>query len=127
MLFDFVFCDWLNIEGKSAEELKRLRIYGDHEKSFFKINESAKARDDLFYFVVNVRIINMRHSVFIFVCKKEEWEKFLHENLKNPNECSKEGRLLEILKLCLIELYIIDVKVKYKCSIYDFFEGLNTF
>jgi len=99
-LFNFVFCDWLNIEGKSEEELQRLRSYGENEKSFFKINEAAKSRVDLFYLVINVRIVNTRHSVFIFVCKKDEWEMFLQENLKNPNDSSNNGRLLEILKLC---------------------------
>ena len=106
-LFDFVFCDWLNIEGKSEEELRRLRIYGENEKSFFKINEAANARSDLFYLVINTRIVNMRHSVFIFACKKEKWQKFLQDNLKNPNERRKKSRLLEILKLCF------KVKVKF--------------
>ena len=106
-LFDFVFCDWLNIEGKSEDELRQLRSYGENENSFFKINEAANTRVDLFYLVINVRIVNMRHSVFIFVCKKEQWEKFLQENIKNPNERNKKGRLLEILKLCF------KVKVKF--------------
>ena len=106
-LFRFVFCDWINIEGKSEAELANLQNYGDHPNSFFKINDVAKARADLFYLVINVRIVNMRHSVFIFACKKEEWDQFLHENLKNPNECDNEKSLLEILRLCM------KVKVKF--------------
>ena len=83
-LFKFVFCDWINIEGKSPEMLSN---YGNHEKSFFKINESVNTSEDLFYLVINVRIVNMRQSVFIFVCKKVEWDTFLKENLKDPKEC----------------------------------------
>ena len=78
-LFRFVFCDWINVEGKGPEHLAN---YGDHEKSFFKINEAVKARNDLFYLVVNTRIVNMRQSVFIFGCKKDEWKSFLEENMK---------------------------------------------
>ena len=102
-LFRFVFCDWINIEGQGPEKLAN---YGDHEKSFFKINESAKTRNDLFYLVVNVRIVNMRQSVFIFVCKKEEWKIFLEEHLKDPKEClggidNNLSRLVETLRLCM--------------------------
>ena len=41
-LFKFVFCDWINVEGKSPETLFN---YGDHEKSFFKINESVNTSE----------------------------------------------------------------------------------
>ena len=79
-----------------------LQSYGDHEKSFFNINESVKARDDLFYLIVNTNILNMRNSVFIFVCKKEEWKHFLDKNLKDKKDGSKKSKsLLEILKLCM--------------------------
>ena len=78
-LFKFVFCDWINVEGKGPEKLVN---YGNHEKSFFNINESVKARSDLFYLVINTRIVNMRQSVFIFVCKRQEWDTFLKRNLK---------------------------------------------
>ena len=78
-VYKVVFCDWINVEGKSLEHLAN---YGDHEKSFFKINEAVKARNDLFYLVVNTRIVNMRQSVFIFACKKDEWKSFLEENMK---------------------------------------------
>ena len=86
-LFKVVFSDWINVEGKGPEVLAN---YGDHEKSFFKINESVRARSDLFYLVINTRIINMRQSVFIFVCKKEEWQNFLDENLKENKDDSKK-------------------------------------
>ena len=48
----------------------------------------------------------MRQSVFIFVCKKEEWKVFLNENLKDPKQYlggsnNEKNRLLEALKLCL--------------------------
>ena len=102
-LFRFVFCDWINIEGQGPEKLAN---YGGHEKTFFNINEIAKARNDLFYLVINVRIVNMRQSVFIFVCKKEEWESFLKEHLKDPKDCfngadTNISRLMETLKLCM--------------------------
>jgi len=91
------------VEGKGPEVLAN---YGDHEKSFFKINESVKARSDLFYLVINTRILHMRQSVFIFVCKKEEWQNFLDENLKDQKDGSKKNKrdktnLVDILKLCM--------------------------
>jgi hypothetical protein len=88
-LFKHVFSDWINVEGKGPEVLAS---YGDHEKSFFKINESVRARSDLFYLVINTRILNMRQSVFIFVCKKEEWQNFLDENLKEHKDDSKKNQ-----------------------------------
>ena len=105
-LFKFVFTDWIDIERKNIEELKKLRNYGDGMQSFFTINKVAKARSDLFYLVVNVRIVDLRQSVSIFVCKREEWEAFLNENFNRPNDClhkwsQKSGCILDAFKKCL--------------------------
>ena len=97
-LFKFVFSDWINVEGKGPEVLAN---YGDHEKSFFKINESVKARSDLFYLVINTRILHMRQSVFIFVCKKEEWQNFLDENLKDQKDGSKKNKRDKTSGFCI--------------------------
>ena len=104
-LFTFVFSDWISIEGKTQEELTILKNYGKNQNSFFGINRAAKLRNDLFYLVINVRIVNQRQSVAIFVCKKEEWQKFLLENfctIERFNQCDKEkDNLLNALKSCL--------------------------
>ena len=42
--------------------------------------------------MINARILDIRQSVFIFVCKKEEWKNFLDENLKDPKDNSKKNK-----------------------------------
>ena len=112
----YLFC------GKGPEVLEN---YGDHEKSFFKINESVKARSDLFYLVINTRILNMRQSVFIFVCKKEEWQNFLDKNLKDQKDGSKKNKrdktsVFRISILNLIRSSLIIFFNIFSCSPHGF-------
>merc|ERR1719322_1526395 len=76
------------------------------KSSFFDINEVAKTRTDVFYLVINVRIIDKRQSVAIFACKREEWNDFLKKNYKDySSDClvnSDKGKetLRDALKSC---------------------------
>jgi len=106
-IFNFVFSDFLNVEGKDPKVLKSLKHYGDMKSSFFDINEVTKTRTDVFYLVINVRIIDKRQSVAIFACKREEWNDFLKKNYKDySSDCllnSEKGKrtLRDALKSCL--------------------------
>merc|ERR1712150_38932 len=102
-LFSFVFSDWINIEGKGKDELKSLENYGENKYSFFEINKAVKTHEDMFYLVVNVRIVSQRQSVAIFVCKKEQWKTFLQKNVRHPKEMldnQDQSVLLHALKSC---------------------------
>jgi len=106
-IFKLVFSDFLNVEGKDPKVLKSLKHYGDMKSSFFDINEVTKTRTDVFYLVINVRIIDKRQSVAIFACKREEWNDFLKKNYKDySSDCllnSEKGKrtLRDALKSCL--------------------------
>ena len=106
-VFDLVFSDFLKIEGKTKTELKSLERYGDTKNSYFDINEAAKARTDVFYLVINVRIVNQRQSVGIYACKRKEWSNFLRDNYKeyssDGSSSSEKGQnaLQDALKSCL--------------------------
>jgi len=106
-IFDFIFSDWINVEGKDKKELKKMEYYGNIKNSFFGINEATKGRTDLFYLVINIRIVNQRQSVAIFACERKTWNDFLQENYKDytfegatNSEKGQEG-LRDALKSCL--------------------------
>ena len=106
-IFEFIFSDWINVEGKDKKELKTLEYYGSIKNSFFGINEATKGRSDLFYLVINIRIVNQRQSVAIFACKRKTWNDFLQENYKDyssedlTNSEKAQNRLRQAIKSCL--------------------------